>query len=100
VQASGGTVTFTLWVVNQSGTQSAWNVCVTDRLPDQMIYEGTDNWNDNTGFAWWESRSTDNVTWVGGAATPGQGAPFYLRWCIYKIGIGQSVSVRYWARIL
>ena len=36
VQAAGGSVTYNLWVVNCSPNTSAFNITVTDKLPDNI----------------------------------------------------------------
>ena len=104
VQASGGAVTFTLWVVNCSPTSSAWNILVTDRLPDNTYYDpGTFvSWPGNaTPGVWDPSYSSNNTTWsgVGQPALP-QGAPYYLRYTLNILGPGKSAFASFQVVIL
>ena len=98
VQATGGTVTFTLWAVNCSASVSAFNVTVTDRLPDNVTYSGNELYwkGSNPGnTALFPANSTNNIAWVAGSATLGQGAPFYLRWQQFLLGPGTSSMVTF-----
>jgi len=110
VQASAGTVTFTIWVANTSLQASAFNVVITDMLPNNLAYAGP-----TPGpFAWWWSAgptvpvvttglSLDNLTFQSGAAivpVVGQGSPYYLRWTIGQLAPGKSGFVTYMATVL
>jgi uncharacterized repeat protein (TIGR01451 family) len=103
VQASGGLVTFTLWVVNCSCTSSAWNITVTDRMPDNTAYEpGTFlSWPGNaTPGVWTPSYSSNNTTWAGPQPVSPQGAPYYLRYTLDVLGPCKSAFARFSVEIL
>jgi len=104
VQASGGAVTFTLWVVNCSATSSAWNVTVTDRLPDNTEYS-------NPSFVSWAGLVTPGVwtpsyastlaaAWANGSPGDGQDAPYYLRFTLDVLGPSRSAFARFSVDIL
>lgn len=104
VQASGGDVTFTLWVVNCSVTSSAWNITVTDRMPDNTEYE-------NPSFVSWPGLATPGVwtasyastlaaAWTNGQPADGQDAPYYLRYTLDLLGPSRSAFARFTVRIL
>ena len=102
LQSSGGTVTFTLWVVNCSCTNSAFNVQVTDRLPDNMGYVAPSwaNWP-NGGGTWYQSYGGAAAgPFTAGAAPNGQGAPDYLRYALDMLGVCKSAFVTFQATVL
>lgn len=105
-QAVGGLVTFRIWVVNSSLQASSFNVCVTDRLPDNMEYVGPApfalTWTWAPTGQWYGTGSTTNAPpWTAPVAgTVGQDPPFYLRWCIPQLGPGKSAFVEFSARVL
>ena len=105
VQASGGSVTFTLWVVNCSATSSAWNVTVTDKMPDNTAYAGGTflSWPGlSSGFSWLPSYSTNNTTWSGTPLQPADGTvvPLYLRYVLEALGPSRSAFARFSVEIL
>jgi uncharacterized repeat protein (TIGR01451 family) len=106
-----GTVTFTLCMVNSSITTSAFNMVITDKLPDNMGYLGA-SWTavlTPPGGAW----TATFATTMGGAwcvpncqppagsvnTTVAPGA-YYLRWVITVTGPGKSACVSYGATVL
>ena len=99
-QASGNSVTYTIWVINCSCTSSAFNVTVTDRLPDNAGFgaSGVD-WNGGSGGTWYRTYSSDGVAWVG-AASAGQTAPFYLRFALNLLGPCKSAMEAYSVTVL
>jgi len=104
-QASGGDVTFTLWVVNCSPTSSAWNILVTDRMPDNTAYENPSfvSWPGNaTPGVWQANYSSNNTTWSALGTQPGaaQGAPYYLRYTLDILGPGKSAFASFQVTIL
>jgi len=106
VQSSGGTVAFRLWVVNTSASSSAFNIIITDRLPDNMAYVGPLN------PAGWPSASVPLPTWTPSncsvyagpynANMPGvgQAAPYYLRFSLDFLGPNRSAYVEFIATVL
>lgn len=101
---SGGTVTFMICVENQTVT-SVWGMTITDRLPVNVtVANAFFSQYNMTGVpvppAPTAAYSADNLTWTNGSAAAGQGAPFYLRWTIEKIGPLMSACVSWTARIL
>jgi len=110
VQSSGGVVTFELIAINCSCSSSAFNIMVTDRLPDNMAYfAGPVNaWNGTTGAPGPNPISTgykspDNlpsswtVTWP---AAAGQVAPYFLRWQLEFLGPCESSAISFQATVL
>lgn len=99
LQSSGGTVTFTLWTVNCSCSNSAFNITVTDRLPDNMNYTTgatLSNWNGGSLGTWTASWSSSNAagSWTTGQPL-GQGAPYYLRYALDQLGPCKSAYVQF-----
>ena len=101
VQAAGGTVTYTLWVVNCSAAMSAFNILVTDKLPDNMAYDAPRGTFGNGG-AWssFESATGGPTTYVAGTPPAGQVTPYYLRFLLDILGPSKSAYVKYSAVIL
>ena len=106
VQSSGGTVTFRLWVVNTSQSSSAFNIIITDRLPDYMAYVGPLNptvWRGN-GLPlplWTMSNSpTNGPGWNANMPGVGQAAPYYLRFALDFLGPSYSAYVEFIATVL
>ena len=101
VQSAGGTVTFTLYVVNCSCVVSAWNVQITDRLPDNVAWsDNWANWNGGSGGTWSPFTSSDNVTYGAGQPTVGQVTPYYLRFVLDRLGPCKSAMAQFTANIL
>ncbi len=100
-QISGGTVTYRLWVENISPTWSAFNITVTDFLPDNVSYSGNpDSWNGGSFGTWFSYVSADGVSYFGGSPTIGQTAPYYLRWILTQLGPNRSAFVEFTVNIL
>lgn len=103
VQSSGGTVTFELIAINCSNSSSAFNIMVTDRLPDNMAYVTSANpaWYSGTGGPINSAfRSADNVSWSGGWPVLGQVTPYWLRWQLEFLGPGKSGGITFLATVL
>jgi len=102
-QSSGGTVTFTIWTVNCSCTNSAFQINVTDRLPDNMTYSSNyTNWPGGPG-TWTRFASSDNgaaMAWQLNGPANAQGAPYYLRYVLDLIGPCKSAFVQFTANVL
>ena len=105
VAPSGGTVTFLICVENQT-TTSVWGLTISDRLPANAYWLA-----DSAAFRYnmtgvplpagpWFAYSSNNTTWNTAALAAGQGAPYYLRWTLEKIGPQKSACVSYTAVIL
>jgi uncharacterized repeat protein (TIGR01451 family) len=103
VQAAGGTVTYTLWVVNCSPIMSAFNITVTDKLPDNVSYDAArGNWNGGSGGTWTSSDSPSGLagSYVAVPPTAGQTTPLYLRFVLDLLGASKSAMIRYSVVIL
>lgn len=100
-QTAGGTVTFTLYVVNCSCWVSAHNVIITDRLPDNVNYsDNYGSWNGGGAGIWTPYSCSDNATWVNSQPVVGQGAPYYLRFVLDWLGPCKSAMAQFTANIL
>ena len=100
-QASGGLVTYTIWVVNCSCTGSAFNINVTDRLPDNVIMgSNLAGWNGGSGGAWFASSGSNNTTWAVNAPLAGQGTPYYLRYALDQLGPCRSAYAAFTVSVL
>jgi len=107
VQSSGGVVTFELVAINCSCSSSAFNIMITDRLPDNMaFFSGPVNgWN---GFyaagpnpTSTPYKSNDNLSWTANwPAVAGQVTPFWLRWQLDFLGPCESSSISFQATVL
>ena len=104
LQASGGTVTFCISYSNSGKWASAFNVVITDAMPDNMRFvNGSGNevgppagssvvsaWSTNGGGGW-TSGSTPFMA---------QGTPVLLRWTVDVLGPGDSGFVCYTVSVL
>lgn len=100
-QASGNLVTYTIWVVNCSCTGSAFNLSITDRLPDNVGFgAGGSAWNGGSGGTWFPANGSDNVTWGAGLPGAGQVAPYYLRFSLNLLGPCKSAMESYTVTVL
>jgi uncharacterized repeat protein (TIGR01451 family) len=102
-QASGGTVTYTIWVVNCSCTSSAFNINVTDRLPDNVMAGApalVTYWNGNSGGNWSVASGSNNTTWASGAPVAGQNVPYYLRFVLDQLGPCKSAYSSFTVSVL
>lgn len=103
IQAAGGKVTYTLWVVNCSPVTSAFNITVTDKLPDNVAYDGPQGqWNGLGGGIWQRTSSSTGGSGTYGTGLPpaGQVTPYYLRFAIGALGPLQSAFIAYSVAIL
>jgi len=97
-QSAGGTVTYTLWVVNCSPVTSAFNITITDKLPDNVTYDQPrGNWNGGSGGTWtsWESATGATNAWVQATPPSGQATPYYLRFLLDQLGPAKSAMIAY-----
>lgn len=106
LQTSGGTVTFCINFVNQSGWASALNIVVTDVVPDNMKYLNGPwtSWATTAGanlyMAW--ATSAAPATWNVGEPNTGQTSPvgtLFLRWTVDVTGPKQSGQICYKATV-
>ena len=98
-----GTVVFTLCIINNSATTSAFNMVVSDKLPDNMSYAAPSlgTWPAPAPTMSWAAAMAG--PWTNGAEPPnGQLNPFFMRWTFPLIGPGpgRSACVQYTARVL
>jgi uncharacterized repeat protein (TIGR01451 family) len=95
-QASGGTVTYTVWVVNCSCDNSAFNINVTDRLPDMVAMDAArGTWNGESGGNWTAASGSNNTTWAANVPLAGQVAPYFLRYVLDQLGPCKSAFVAF-----
>ena len=91
IQAAGGTVTYTIWVVNCSPVGSAFNITVTDKLPDNVAWDAPrGSWAGLSGGTWFPSNASNGTTWVNGSPLAGQTTPYYLRFVLTQLGPSKS----------
>jgi len=101
-QSAGGEITFRVWAANTSLYSSAFDVVVTDRLPDNMEYVGASfgSWTNGTGTWSPEYSNLYAGPYTAGQPGNGQDAPYYLRWTLNWLGPGKSGFIEFKARIL
>lgn len=105
VSTSGNDVTFTIWAVNTSVSSSAWGVVITDKLPDNTLWDSatfTNWWNPSGGVpaGWFLSWSTNaGASWTAGVPTVGQGVPLWLKFTTTVLSPGFSGFVSYNAKV-
>jgi len=106
MQASGGTVTFCISFSNSGGLASAFDVTITDAMPDNMRFAaGTGNasWDPAGGVVYWAWSTNGGAGWtMGGTAMPtnGQATPLLLRWQVDVLSPRASGFVCYTASVL
>jgi len=96
--APGGLVTFQLCTINTALDASAFNVTLTDRYDQNVMWN-----NEETGlplhyvlpYTYDISRSADAVSWTDAAPVAGTSGPYYVRWTFPVLGPGRSVCVAY-----
>ena len=99
--AAGGTMTYTLWVVNCSATASAFNVNVTDRMPENVamdLFRG--GWPGISAGTWSQSSGSNGTTWAGGVPAAGQTTPYFLRFSLDLLGPNRSAMQTYSVTVL
>ncbi|MEK7477644.1 MAG: hypothetical protein AAB152_18650 [Candidatus Coatesbacteria bacterium] len=98
IMNAGGTLTFSVCVVNLSLQCSSWNVVVQEKLADSVAYVNLSmtSWVP-AGSSWNLSDSGNGTTWAAEPAEPpaGQTSPFFMRWALDKLGPGTSASVTF-----
>jgi len=104
IQAAGGTVTYTLWVVNCSLTVSAFNITVTDKIPDNVAFGSgaLGSWNGGSGGTWstWTSATGVPTAYANVPPAAGQTTPFYMRYLLDQLGPNRSAFINYSVVIL
>lgn len=112
----GGTVTFQMVALNTSGLMTAFNVIVSDLMPNSLAYVlgGQQVWPGTTGGATvlpgFRMASIPFIScWFGNVGGPcqingeplnGQAGPYYIRWAVNLIPPGRSVFLSYRAVVL
>ncbi|MEK7477646.1 MAG: hypothetical protein AAB152_18660 [Candidatus Coatesbacteria bacterium] len=101
LQASGGLMTFRIWVINCSCFSSAFNITMTDRLPDNVTM-GTNQapWNGGSGGSWYAASGSNNTTWAVNPPLVGQGVPYYLRYVLDQLGPCRSAFASFTVSVL
>ena len=101
VQSAAGVVTFQIWVANTSMQASAFNVVISDKLPDNVTFLGpVTTWWNGTAPATTTSSSSNGTTWPSSAPLAGQGGPYYLRWTLNQLAPGRSGFFQYTVTVL
>lgn len=100
--AAGGTMTYTLWVVNCSPWASAFNVAIGDRLPENVGYDANrGNWPGLSAGTWTKYRGSDGANWQAAQDPPaGQATPYYLRFVLDMLGPNRSAMQAYSVTVL
>ena len=104
IECSGGTITFCIYVRNNSAYTSAFNILVSDILPQNISYinGGQANWAGGTAGAAITIGSGSFIpfttAWV--EAPAAQTSNYYLRWNISIMGPGKSALVCWKGNIL
>lgn len=107
VQMPGGCVRFRLWVWNYSPIMTAYNITISDMIPENMIYKtysfpaADHEWNGGTGGTWFFGHSANvNGPWAAGEPPDGQGVNYYMKWVLTQLGVTQSAYVEFEACVL
>jgi hypothetical protein len=90
-------------VVNCSPIMSAFNVSVTDKLPDNVAYDQPGfSWNGNSGGTWYTSKSATGAagSYATGTPTNGQTTPYFQRFVLDQLGPAKSAYIKYSVVIL
>ena len=100
VQSSGCTVTYLVGIWDCNDWSSAFNVTLTDKLPDNTAFvTNIDDFNGGTPYGWIYSYKA--AAWNNGNMPFGQTGPAYLRWVLRVFGLGwRSAYVRYAVKVL
>jgi len=101
--AAGGTMTYTLWVVNCSPYASAFNVLVADRLPENVAYDAFRGSWAGLGApvgTWARYRGPDGVNWQAADPAAGQATPYFLRFALDMLGPNRSAMQTYSVTVL
>jgi uncharacterized repeat protein (TIGR01451 family) len=101
VQSAAGVVTFQIWVANTSMQASAFNVVISDKLPDNVTFLGpVTTWWNGVAPATSASSSSNGTVWAASAPLAGQGATYYLRWTLNQLAPGRSGFIQYTVTVL
>lgn len=103
VQSVDGTVTFEICSINSSMQASAWNVTITDRLMDNMLFVvgSYTSWVPGAPSAWTASNSSVAAgPYATGMPGTAQGAPYYLRWTINTLAPGRSACISFQTKVM
>ncbi len=102
-QMPGGPVWFWIYLWNDSQVMTAYNVTLTDQLPDNTAY-GNDlsAWIGDFAFAAtsYTSSSADGITYTDGEPVVGQAAPYFMRWVLPQLGPNKSAVIVFRVDIL
>jgi hypothetical protein len=94
-------VTFQIWVANTSMQASAFNVVISDKLPDNVTFLAMSApWWNGVAPATTTSSSSNGTAWVSSAPLAGQGATYYLRWTLNQLAPGRSGFIQYTVTVL
>ena len=101
VQSAAGVVTFQIWVANTSMQASAFNVVISDKLPDNVTFLGpVTTWWNGVAPATSPASSSNGTAWAGSAPLAGQAGTYYLRWTLNQLAPGRSGFIQYTVTVL
>ena len=101
--AAGGTMTYTLWVVNCSPFASAFNLAVADRLPENVAYDAFRGGWAGAGApvgTWSQQSGSNGSTWAGSLPLAGQTTPYFLRFALNMLGPNRSAMQTFSVTVL
>jgi uncharacterized repeat protein (TIGR01451 family) len=99
--AAGGTMTYTLWVVNCSATASAFNINVVDRMPENVAMDAfRGGWPGISAGTWSQFSGSNGTTWAAGVPLAGQTTPYFLRFALDLLGPNRSAMQTYSVTVL
>jgi len=99
--AASQTATYTVCVVNNALNATAWNLVVSDKLPDNMgwVNPSLVSWAP-VGTTWKLEQSQVGVVWLVGEPPNASTSPWFLRWTVDKLGPNRSACVTFRMTVL
>ena len=100
VGTSGGLTTYVICFSN-GGANTAWNVTITDRLPNNTFWDAINSsWVSGSTLTTTHNLSDPPVNpWVANEPPAGQGStnttPVFLRWVAGSVGVGRSGCITF-----
>ncbi len=100
-QTAGGTMTYTIWVVNCASVASAFNLVAVDPLPSNVAYDAfLGSWPGVSAGTWARYRGADGASWQAADPVAGQASPYYLRFVLDMLGPNRSAMQVYSVTVL